>query len=48
MPETRERILALLDDTLHQMSEPEKEKLLWFFDGFAAAARAQRADKDSA
>lgn len=48
MSDTGERILELFSKTLPGMSEPEKERLLWFGEGVLAAVRAQGADQDSA
>ena len=48
MSETTEKILTLLADTLNQMAEPEREKLLWYSEGRAAAARVQGAARESA
>ena len=43
MSDTGERILELFSKTLPGMSEPEKERLLWFGEGVLAAVRAQGA-----
>lgn len=43
MSDTGERILELFSKTLPGMSEPEKERLLWFGEGVLAAVRAQSA-----
>lgn len=48
MSETSKRVLDLFSQAMAQMSEAEQEKLLWFGEGLAAAARAQGAAQDSA
>lgn len=48
MSETSMKILEEIGLAVKKMSEPEQEKLLWFCEGLAAAARAQGAAQDSA
>lgn len=40
MTDTGERILDLLSKTLPGMSEAEREKILWYTEGMAAAVRS--------
>lgn len=46
--ERSDRMSETTEKILNQMAEPEREKLLWYSERLAAAARVQGAARDSA